>query len=242
MFDPPTAFVTDQASHVGLVRELNEDSLISRPDLGVWLVADGMGGYSGGDFASQNIVAHVAAIDPQTKGADLMRAMRRAMLESHQEIRQESGKRDNGTMGSTAVSLILSQGHFVCLWVGDSRLYHCRDGVVSQISSDHSLVNQLVQEGQLTPAQAENHPHGNVITRAIGVGDGLQVDKLRGIYEPGDRFLLCSDGLSGYLEAETLAKTLANAPMNGICERLIQGALDGGGRDNITAIVVEVPF
>jgi len=242
MFDPREQFSSYEATDVGLVRKLNEDSIVSRPDLGVWMVADGMGGYSGGDFASQTIVAKIAGIDKQAKGAELMRQVRRAILDSHEAILRESDARDKATMGSTAVSLILSQGHFVCLWVGDSRLYHCRDGEVRQLSSDHSLVNEWVQEGRLTEEQAKKHPHGNVITRAVGVGKNLQVDKVRGQYEPGDRFLLCSDGLTGYMETPEIFDILANVPLKDVCDQLIQGALTGGGRDNVSVIVVEVPF
>ncbi len=242
MFDPTEKFLTDGATHVGLVRKLNEDSYLCRPEIGVWIIADGMGGYSGGDFASQTIVAQVAALDKNLGGAELMRHVRGAMVQSHELILQEAVRRESETMGSTAIALILLQGHFVCLWVGDSRLYHCRDGEVSQLSVDHSLVNEWVEAGKLTLEEAENHPHGNVITRAIGVGDDLEVDKVRGLYEPGDRFLLCSDGLTGYMDIEAMKNMLANDPIDGIADRLIEGALEGGGRDNVSVIVVEVPF
>ncbi|GGA10633.1 serine/threonine protein phosphatase [Amylibacter cionae] len=242
MFEQGPVFRIDAASHVGLVRDLNEDSMISRDSLGLWTVADGMGGHAGGDFASQTIVAAIKAIPDDLQGAALMQAVRDAFHSAHHSIQQEAEARDGGTMGSTALSLILRQDHFVCLWVGDSRLYHCRDGAVRQLSSDHSLVNEWVEEGKLTREEAERHPHGNVITRAIGVGEVPEVAKIRGQYEPGDRFLLCSDGLSGYMDEADIFDVLANQPMEGIAERLVKGALDGGGRDNVTVIVVEVPW
>jgi len=242
MFDPIENFTSDCNTHVGLVRKLNEDSMLCRPELGVWIVADGMGGYAGGDYASQEIIRQVAALDKTLKGSELMRDLRQALLNAHENIRSEAARRESDTMGSTAVSLILSQGHFVCLWVGDSRLYHCRDGQVVQLSSDHSLVNEWVAAGKLTPQETETHPHGNVITRAVGVGETLEIDKIRGQYEPGDRFLLCSDGLTGYMDLDEVKNILANAPMAEIGTQLTDGALAGGGRDNITVIVVEVPY
>ena len=226
---------------VGLVRKVNEDSMISVPELGMFLVADGMGGHAGGDFASQCIVERIAQISHNLPSADVMKAMRSAILEAHYEILAEAERRGGGTIGSTAVGLILAAPHFACLWVGDSRLYHMRNGKMTQLSKDHSLVNDLLDSGQITPEEAEHHPHGNVITRAVGVGDAVEIDKLRGTYEPGDRFLLCSDGLSGFVTDDVIAQYMSTAPITSLCSELISLALAGGGRDNVTAIVIEIP-
>lgn len=226
---------------VGLVRKVNEDSMISVPELGMFLVADGMGGHSGGDFASQCIVSRIGQIDQNLPSSEVMKAMRSAILEAHYEILAEAERRGGGTIGSTAVGLILSEPHFACLWVGDSRLYHMRNGKMTQLSKDHSLVNDLLDSGQITPEEAVDHPHGNVITRAVGVGDTVEIDKLRGTYEPGDRFLLCSDGLSGFVTDEVIAQFMSTAPITSLCNELIELAKEGGGRDNITAIVIEIP-
>ncbi|MBL4805914.1 MAG: serine/threonine-protein phosphatase [Rhodobacteraceae bacterium] len=226
---------------VGKVRKINEDSMVSVPELGAFLVADGMGGHSGGDFASQTLVARINQIDRNLPSSEVMKAMRAAILEAHYAILEEADRRGSGAIGTTAVGLVLAEPHFVCLWVGDSRLYHCRNGKMVQLSRDHSLVNDLLESGQITEAEVENHPHGNVITRAVGVGETLEIDKLRGTYEPGDRFLLCSDGLSGFVTDEVIGQFMATAPMDTICGELINLALEGGGRDNITAIVIEIP-
>jgi len=226
---------------VGLVRKVNEDSMISVPELGMFMVADGMGGHAGGDFASQCIVARIGQIDQNLPSSEVMKAMRSAILEAHYEILAEAERRGGGTIGSTAVGLILSEPHFACLWVGDSRLYHMRNGKMVQLSRDHSLVNDLLESGQITEEEAVNHPHGNVITRAVGVGDTVEIDKLRGTYEPGDRFLLCSDGLSGFVTDEVISQYMSTAPITSLCNELIELAKEGGGRDNITAIVIEIP-
>jgi len=226
---------------VGLVRKVNEDSMISVPELGMFVVADGMGGHAGGDFASQCIVNRIGQIDQNLPSGEVMKAMRSAILEAHYEILAEAERRGGGTIGSTAIGLILSEPHFACLWVGDSRLYHMRNGKMTQLSRDHSLVNDLLESGQITEEEAINHPHGNVITRAVGVGDTVEIDKLRGTYEAGDRFLLCSDGLSGFVTDEVIAQFMSTAPITSLCNELIELAKEGGGRDNITAIVIEIP-
>lgn len=226
---------------VGKVRQVNEDSMVSVPELGLFMVADGMGGHAGGDFASQCLVAKAGQIDRSLPSVEVLKAMRAAILESHYEILAEADRRGGGAIGTTAIGLILSEPHFACLWVGDSRLYHARGGKMVQLSRDHSLVNDLLETGQITAEQAANHPQGNVITRAVGVGETLEIDKLRGTYEPGDRFLLCSDGLSGFVDDAVIAQYLDTAPITSVCDELVQLALDGGGRDNITVIVIEIP-
>ncbi|RMF34029.1 MAG: serine/threonine-protein phosphatase [Alphaproteobacteria bacterium] len=234
---PPLRYAA--RTHVGRVRRLNEDSILPLPDIGVFVVADGMGGHEGGDFASQTIVSRIATVLPGQDAAGLMRAVRDAILAAHREIAEEGARRGT-TMGSTVLALILSERHFACLWAGDSRLYLCRDGLVSQISHDHSLVGEMVRAGRLRPEEAESHPNSNVITRAVGVGEALQLEKLRGETRPGDRFLLCSDGVSRYADEAALARLLGNLSLESVADALIERALDGGGEDNASVIVVEI--
>lgn len=227
-------------THVGRVRKLNEDSVLAMADIGVFVVADGMGGHSGGDFASQTVVESVATVRTDIEGGDLMRAVRAAILAAHEDIAWEARRRGGATIGSTVACLIFSDGHFACLWAGDSRLYLCRSGHVEQLSQDHSLVGELVRNGRLTEREAERHPQANVITRAVGVGDRLELDKVRGSTEPGDRFLLCTDGVSRYMSADALAALLASRSIESVADALIERALAAGGEDNASVIVVEV--
>lgn len=226
-------------THVGKVRKLNEDSILPLPDSGVYVLADGMGGYEGGDYASQSVIARIAAISPSLEAGELLRAVRAAILEAHAEIAQESARQET-TMGTTVVALILTDGHFACLWVGDSRLYLLRDGQIEQLSDDHSLVAEMVRAGTLSPEEAEHHPRANVITRAVGVGDALEIDKIRGEVHRGDRFLLCSDGLSRYTGHTDLQRLLAGPALDSVTEGLIEFALDHGGEDNVSVIAVEI--
>lgn len=227
-------------THTGLLRKLNEDAVLALSDLGLWVVSDGMGGHEAGDFASAAICDTVARLDPSLPPGQRLQDLRGLLAEAHAGIRAEAQARGGITIGATVVTLMLSDGHFVALWAGDSRLYLLRDGVMQMLSSDHSVVAELVHAGQLTWDQAEHHPRSNAITRAVGVGAALDLDKVHGELRSGDRFLLCSDGLTKYAGIELLARLLAQAPLETVADKLIQHALDGGGADNISVIVVDI--
>ncbi len=226
---------------VGLVRKVNEDSLLARPDIGLWAVADGMGGHQAGDLASQTIVEQLGRLSDRLTPGELLKAARGAVHDAHDKLREESTRRAGAMLGSTVVVLILTDGHFACLWAGDSRLYLLRDGELSIVTRDHSLVADLVESGDLTWEEAEKHPQANVITRAVGAVDHLELDKRHGEIKPGDRFLICSDGLSRYADEAAIGAILSAGAVEEVSDQLIQLAIEGGGADNITAIAVEIP-
>jgi serine/threonine protein phosphatase Stp1 len=228
-------------THVGRVREVNEDSILALPDDGIWVVADGMGGHKGGDVASQAIIESIAMVPSGLEPHTRMLAVREAIQRAHRVVREEADRRGLQTIGSTVVALVLTNSNFVAFWVGDSRLYRLRDGELQMLSSDHSAVAPMVESGQITWDQAEKLPHSNVITRAVGVGDDVIIAKIRGQVASGDRFLLCSDGLSKYFDFASLRKVLASAPVETVTDLLLEGALEAGGADNISIIVVDVP-
>jgi protein phosphatase/serine/threonine-protein phosphatase Stp1 len=228
-------------SDPGAVRKHNEDNMLCRPDLGLWVVADGAGGHDSGEVASGLIVAELDRLPRHLTGSEVLAEVRRTMARVHEALREEAAARGGDAMiASTFVALILRDRHFACLWAGDSRAYLLRHGVLSQISRDHSLVQELVDSGNLAPEDAEHHPHANVITRAVGAdSETLELDKVIGQIEPGDRFLLCSDGLSKTLSEAEIA-SLLGAP-DGVPppELLIAAALAHRANDNVTAVVVE---
>ena len=226
-------------THVGLKRKLNEDAILALPEAGVWAVADGMGGHAGGDFASQTVVESIAALPPGDPG-DRPRGLREAAARAHAAIRAEAAQRGADAMGATLVALLLSERHFAAFWAGDSRIYRLKDGALDMLTTDHSLVGSLVATGQMTWDEAEDHPQSNVITRAVGVGEELVLDKVRGETAPGDRFLLCSDGLTKYARGETLRRVLAAAPLETVASDLLDIALAGGAADNVSVIVVDI--
>ena len=226
-------------SHVGLKRSVNEDSILVLPEQSIWVVSDGMGGHEGGDFASRLVVDSIALLPDDLPPGDKMREMRAALQNAHRAIVAEAESRGS-TIGATVVAFMIADGHFVALWAGDSRLYRLRGGEIEMLTTDHSVVAALVLSGQITWDEAELHPQSNAITRAVGVGDDLELDKVHGEILPGDRFLLCSDGLSKYATFAELRRAISNTPIEIISDKLIQIALDGGGADNISVIVIDV--
>lgn len=225
-------------THVGRVRKHNEDSILVLPDQNIWVVSDGMGGHEGGDYASQVVVDSVAVL-PEMAASEKLGAIRRALHQAHDTIVAESERR-HAVMGATVVALVLADGHFGALWAGDSRLYRLREGKMDLLTTDHSLVAAFVEAGQMDWDEAGKHPQSNAITRAVGVGDVLELDKIRGDALPGDRFLLCSDGLNKYATIAELGAALRNVPLEVVTDNLVQMALDRGGADNVSVIVVDV--
>lgn len=227
-------------THIGLKRKVNEDAVLALPEHDIWLVADGMGGHDAGDFASRLIADAAATIPTGLDPAARMRALRDAIQSAHKAIRAEAAARGGGTIGSTVAALVMSDRHFVGLWAGDSRIYRLRGGQIEMLSEDHSAVAAYVLAGKMTWDEADQHPQSNAITRAVGVGDDLEIDKIRGDTQPGDRFLICSDGLTKYATFQMLEDVLGSTPLETVGDALIQIALSGGGADNITVVVIDV--
>lgn len=235
-----TRFRYSAGTHVGRVRKVNEDSILALPEHRVWVVSDGMGGHAAGDFASQTVVDALAMLPPDLPPAEMMKAVRAALLRAHDLIRAEAARRNLDVIGATVVALVLNDTHFVAFWAGDSRLYRFRDGQIELLSSDHSVVAELVHAGQITWDEADVHPQSNAITRAVGVGEVLELDKIRGELAIGDRFLLSSDGLSKYATFDLLQRLVPRQPIETVAETLLHFALDAGGGDNVSVVVVDV--
>lgn len=226
------------ATHPGLVRTDNEDAYLNRPDLGLWVVADGAGGHKDGGEAARMVTEALDGIPSDLGAAALLGEVRTRILGAHERLRQRA--RGGAISATTVVVLLARDSHFASLWAGDSRAYLLRDGEMRQITRDHSLVQELVDSGALAEVDAPRHPHANVITRAVGADDEmLELDKVTERMLPGDRFLLCSDGLFKVLgpgEAATLLGSDEDAP----AERLLLAALARRADDNVTAVTVEV--
>jgi protein phosphatase/serine/threonine-protein phosphatase Stp1 len=231
------------ATHVGTRRKHNEDAFVDRPDLGVWAVADGAGGHQAGEYASGLIKDALEALPPDLSAAELLVQVRARIAETHQALREEAARRGADTMiASTIVAFLARDDHFACLWAGDSRAYLLRDGEMTQITRDHSLVQELLDTGMITPEEAEKHPQANVITRAVGADiDELVLDKVSGELQQNDRILLCSDGLCKTVPlAEMIGLTAAETSVSPT-DSLIAAALALEVTDNVTAVMIEVP-
>jgi serine/threonine protein phosphatase PrpC len=225
-------------THEGRVRPHNEDGYAACDREGLWAVADGMGGHEGGEWASGRIVE---ALKAAAKAGDALEPVRDAATEAiraaNREILAEARVRGK-QMGSTVVALIVRGAHYAVLWVGDSRVYLLRGGALTQLSRDHSQVQEMVARGLMTPEQAIGHPMGHILSRAVGVQDQVEVDGATGEVQPGDIFLLCSDGLHGVLGDAEIASGLSREAPDHALQTLVALTLDKGAPDNVTAIAV----
>lgn len=224
------------ATHAGTVRPDNQDGFCCRPEIGLFAVTDGVGGRVGGELATATIVARLQAIPGTLPPEQRVAAARASLQDAHATLRMHAPDTEAGP-AATVVLLLLHESHFVCLWAGDSRVYLLRDGILHALTTDHSLVQELLNTGAIDAQEAEAHPSGHVITRAVGAGvSELDVDKVLGEYAAADRFLLCSDGLYRTLQASDMAKLL---PLDyDVAAGLVTAALQGAARDNVTAVVV----
>ena len=223
-----------------MVREINEDACLERPDIGIWAVADGMGGHTAGDLASSMICETLNEIGSSSDLSDLIDEVERRLLEVNGRLREVAAKKDGQTVGSTVAALIALGRHAVCVWAGDSRVYRCRAGQIVQVTQDHALVEELVEKGVLTREQAATHPQGNLVTRAVGATDDLKLDMEIVELHHGDVFVLCSDGLDKELEPDEILEVVERENDRPLSDMLVDLALSRGSRDNVTVVSVRV--
>jgi PPM family protein phosphatase len=222
----------------GLVRGNNQDSVYAGPRL--LAVADGMGGHAAGDVASKVVIAALEHLDDDAPSGDMLQALREAVFDGSEHLREvirESPQLEG--MGTTLTAVLFAGGRLALCHVGDSRAYLLRDGVLSQITHDDTFVQTLIDDGRITPEEANHHPQRSLLLRALN-GQDVDPDLSMREARAGDRYLLCSDGLSGVVSEETLADALRDPDPQSTADRLIELALRSGGPDNITVIVADV--
>ncbi|MFC5532348.1 Stp1/IreP family PP2C-type Ser/Thr phosphatase [Cohnella yongneupensis] len=235
-------------SHVGKVRQVNEDQAWSGllgDGLTAAIVADGMGGHRAGDVASglavDSLVASLQAWKPDEPNADKTELLREWIRKANEVVFETASLNEQyHNMGTTVVLALIEGNNGWIGHIGDSRAYRFRDGSLSQLTDDHTLVNELTKSGQLSPEEAAHHPRRNVLTRALGTDRDVEVDVQAIDWRSGDRLILCSDGLSGLVEQQKLLEALEerNANLETQAEKLISLALDAGGDDNVTVVLV----
>lgn len=233
------AFRIDSAAltHEGRVRTNNEDAHCVRPEDGLWLVADGMGGHEHGEWASEAIAEATKRVTlPGDFDAALVE-IAEGIHEANTRIWAEAESRGQ-QMGSTAVALFVRGRRFGVLWVGDSRAYLLRQGHLLQLTRDHTQVQEMIDRGLLSEADAVDHPMGHVLARAVGVRPDVEVDVIQDEVEPGDIFLLCSDGLSGPVSDPEIAQLLGSNPPDLAAQALVDRTLARGAPDNVTVVIV----
>lgn len=228
-------------THVGLKRKVNEDSVMVRTDHGLWAVADGMGGHEAGDVASRKVAEALARL-PDGRDLDDLTDSAVAGLEdvNGELIRLARSDHRPRTIGSTVVGLAIRDGQYRCFWAGDSRAYRLRGDRIERLTRDHSLVQGLIDAGMLSREEAKDHPDANVITRAVGASESLDVEITAGDAQAGDQFLLASDGLTRLVEDDELAKILSSWPPGDAADTLIDAVLARGAPDNVSLIIARV--
>lgn len=236
----PVKWHSYSETNVGTVRKINEDSIMSDSNTGLWAVADGMGGYEAGDRASSMIVKTLEGISSKQYLSDFVTTVEDQLFDVNRRILEYAEiMLDGRTLGSTVVSLLIQGQVGICMWVGDSRLYLLRNNELIQLSRDHSRVEELLQQGLITEEEVENHPDSNVITRAIGIGDELCVDINVFNVQLGDAFLLCSDGLYNSVNEHEIMNQMRQGTAEDGVSNLIATALENGASDNVSIIIVK---
>jgi serine/threonine protein phosphatase PrpC len=243
MHDVISWFETGAATHVGKVRQHNEDSfLVPSPhgatNSGVWAVADGMGGLEAGDLASHTVIQELQSIAAPTTAAALLASCEDRLFAANGRLRDIATQRGGGLIGSTVAVLLIYDRYYAGVWSGDSRIYRVRGAEIDQITTDHSEVQELVAAGRITSEEARFWPRRNVITRAIGVFDEPELEMTHGPLLPGDVFVLCSDGLTTHVGDSEIAACVNQSDPQQACDRLVALTLERGATDNVTIVIV----
>ncbi len=238
MSDPLRIFDDGGATDVGKVRSNNEDSFLVRSDAGVWAVADGMGGHDAGAFASATVVNALQAISGPGPVDDLLAHCREQLAAANRHLLEVADMNGGIVIGATVAVLLAHEGYYACVWSGDSRIYLIRDGRISQLSRDHTEVAELIAEGVLSEEEALTWPRRNVITRAVGVHDELDLEIAQGVLQKGDVFVICSDGLTAHVkDAEILEHVRGNGAQSA-CDELVALTMERGAIDNVTVVIM----
>jgi protein phosphatase len=226
-------------SDVGHVREGNEDSGYASSRLVA--IADGMGGAVAGEVASRTVIGRLARVDDDSLGPDVVSSLQQAVLSANDDVHSEVVHNEAlAGMGTTVTALLADDDRLALVHVGDSRCYLYRGGVLTQVTKDHTLVQELVDAGEITEDEASVHPKRNIITRVLDGRDHLELDVSVRSAVIGDRYLLCSDGLTSYVSIATVADAVALSDPQAAADRLVELALRAGGPDNVTVLVADV--
>lgn len=238
--EPALSICSAAETHCGLIRKANEDAVLDHGPSGVWAVADGVGGADAGGHASETIIQALGQLPAGETGAVLCGRAEETLRSVNRQLFEEASRAGSlRGMASTVVCLMIRSARFFCLWAGDSRLYRLRAGRFDQLSRDHTEVQTLLDYGLLTAEEAKNHPRGNLITRAVGATDELELDRIEGDVEPEDVFLLCSDGLTKVVDDHEIGLIVAQMDPAQAVHQLVRMTLERGAPDNVSVIAVQ---
>lgn len=232
-------------THKGTVRSSNQDAILAMRKIGLWAVADGMGGHSAGEVASRILIKHLYQIGHKKPSFLLIEEIKKAIFKANQEIvnytqRQQEKEQKIIIIGSTIVVLLLFKDQFHCFWCGDSRCYLLRKNILTQLSRDHTKAEEMLKTGQLSASMVKTAKESNVLTHAIGVEQKPTVEYRNGYIYQGDTFYLCSDGINNIFDDEILEKLLANEDIDNTNKKILAHSLTKGASDNISSIIVRI--
>ena len=231
-------FRSSSLTHAGCVRKLNRDAILERSKIGLWALADGMGGDQSSGIGAAAVVRALAQLDSFDSAFSARRAVRAALAKANLQLLTRALEERLENVGASVVTLLARDDSYACLWTGTSRGYVFRSGKLMRLSRDHTCAQELVDAGQLTMEEAVQQPDLQKATRAIGARSHLEIEATNGELRPGDRFLLCSDGLNVVAEPD-IALALALASAQQASSRLIEAALEAGAPDNVSVIIVD---
>ncbi len=229
-----SAGITD----VGNVRKVNEDAILDRPNIGLWVVADGMGGHEAGDVASSSIVTALSMLGNYDRPRDFVDAVEDCIIDVNRRLYDASSVAGQ-IMGSTVAAVLALPDYALCMWAGDSRVYRLRNYVLEELTTDHSEVEELIAEGSLRREDADNYPGENVITRAVGGEPNLYLEVRMFELKHKDRFLVCSDGLYKDLSFQEIQSLLSDGAVTMACQKLLELAKSRRCSDNVSIIGVD---
>ena len=238
MHEATSRILAGAATHVGNVRQRNEDNYLVATHRGLWAVADGMGGHDAGDVASRVVVEELNAIPTPATAADLLASCEKRMLVANSRLRQLADER-GAVIGTTIAILLVFNRSYACVWSGDSRIYRIRGDAIEQVSIDHTEIQELVLDGKISMEEAATWPHRNAVTRAIGVFEHPELEIKSGLLEAGDGFVICSDGLTAHVSNEEILDLAGKNTAQAACDLLLQLTLDRGASDNVTLVIVQ---
>lgn len=226
-------FMSAAFSHAGSVREQNEDAYLDLPEKGLWAVADGMGGHLAGGLASSMVVNALASVQPHSSAFAFCERVRMALSETNDRLRAKAIELLTDVVGATVAAFLVHGRHYACIWAGDCRVYRLRDGMLTLLTRDHTIAQQMTDAGLSGNADEAHH-----VTRAVGAYRVLELETASGQILPGDRFLLCSDGAT-VLDLNALGEVMRDADVRNVPFLAMKRALDGVARDNVTFVAIE---
>jgi serine/threonine protein phosphatase PrpC len=220
------------------VRKRNEDSYLVRPEVGIWAVADGMGGHESGDLASRTIIEGLRSIECPSSAADLLEQCEERIAAANMRLNEIGRDRGGVIVGATVALLLAFDGYYACVWAGDSRIYVVREKKIIQLSQDHTEVEEMLAKGVITREEAKTWTAGNALTRAIGATDDVELEIASGPMQSGDAYVICSDGLTRHVTDEEILSHVDNGVSQEVCDSLVALTLERGATDNVTLVVV----